>query len=98
VHDVAVDSPDRRFCHGPVLVRRTRGAVLLLPADGNGDEPLALTGTAIATWDTFATARSVDEATAVLVPLFDGQPDQIRASVAHVVATLSAIGALEAVS
>jgi hypothetical protein len=76
--------------------RRTPNALLLLPLASTDDTPVALTGTAVAVWDTFASPRTVLDATEELRTTFAGEPATIVASVHDLVSRLVAVGALEA--
>jgi hypothetical protein len=69
--------------------------LLVLPVEGHVGEPVALSGTGIATWEVFGEARSIDEAVAALALVFSAQASEIVNDVEQVVAMLTAIGALQ---
>jgi hypothetical protein len=79
-------SPSARLGRGEVVTRRTHDAVLLLPIASPSDEPVVLTGSAIAAWDTFEVPHTVDEVVATLGHRFDAGTETIRAAVAPLVA------------
>jgi hypothetical protein len=77
-----------------VLWRRTTESVVVLP--GGVDEPLVLSGAAALFWDVLDVATGLDDAVELLAFACHVPPDDVRAQIVPLAATLADAGAVEA--
>jgi hypothetical protein len=87
-HDA--DTDRTRWSQAPVVARRVHDGVLLLPIDGESDEPTLCFGTGAAIWDALAVPGSVDDVARRLSRTFAAPADEIAADVRRTVALLEA--------
>ena len=85
---------DVRFEQAPVITRSTVDALLVLALDERTDEPVMLTGTAVAMWDAFAQPRTVRDVATALAGEYGVDPAEVERSIEGPVARLMACGAL----
>jgi Coenzyme PQQ synthesis protein D (PqqD) len=90
----APEGRSARWAPGNVATRRTASAVLVLPTDSPADEPIVLTGSAVAMWDAFTTPRTFDAVIATLAAQYAADDATIRSAMAPIVARLAESGAL----
>ena len=78
--------------HAPsVLVRRTASSAVVL---GSQRSPLVLRGTAVAIWDAFERAQTIEDSAANLAAEYDAPVDVVYRHVTYVVERLLRIDAL----
>lgn len=63
--------------HPEALWRRTADQVVVLPV--GRDDPVVLSPTGAVIWDTLGEPRTIEQLTEVLVTVFDGDRQQVRA-------------------
>jgi hypothetical protein len=90
----AHDAHGARYVHGAVFAREAPDALLVLPADERVQDPVLLSGTAIAMWEAFAAPATVRDVAMHLAARFATDAAEVERTIAPVVAELHACGAL----